>query len=117
MLKKQTCSILAVGMLFLWAVPPAALADGHCNFRQLAPKLREWVRACQSPATAQTCDDLVSEQKQQLEYGDGDCSTGAIGLCVVGNDKVFFYQGDPDDLARGCQFMNGSWRPDLLPPG
>lgn len=110
-------AILGTGILALGVpIRSAQATEGHCSYRQLAPKQRTWHRVCQMPATQQTCDDLVSELKEQLAYGDGDCNpSGAIGVCLIGASKLYFYQGDADALVTGCEMMHGAWRPDLMP--
>jgi hypothetical protein len=107
--------LIAITVLIL-PVTPVQAAGGHCSYRQFSPKLRLWFRACEMPATPERCKELVSDYKQQLEYGEGDCiGKGARGVCLVNNNKIMFYQGNPEALAKGCEMMNGTWRPDLLP--
>jgi hypothetical protein len=115
MWKFLASALLGAGLVTL-TIPPASAADGHCNYRQFSPKLRSWYRVCQMPATPQTCKELVSAQKEQLEYGEGECpAKGAIDLCVIGTSKLFFYQGKAEDVATGCEMMQGKSRPDLMP--
>jgi len=115
MWKTLASTVLTTGLLTLTA-PMASAAEGHCTYRQLAPKLRTWHRVCQMPATPQTCRELVSELKERVEYGEGDCpAKGAIELCVIGTSKLYIYQGDAQDLVKGCEMMHGASRPDLIP--
>lgn len=113
---RMLAGILAAAGLLTMVTPAASAADGHCSYRQFSPKLRSWYRVCQMPATPETCKDLVSAQKEQLEYGEGDCpAKGAINLCVIGGSKILFYQGKAEDVATGCEMMQGTSRPDLMP--
>lgn len=110
-----TIALLAGQPLVAQAADSASATLGHCNYRQRAPALRTWYRVCAMPATAQSCKEEASWQKEQMDYGDGACAVkGVVGLCVVGNQQIVFYQGSESTLAKGCEMMHGSWRPDLI---
>lgn len=114
---RHLSALLCAGALLAIVLSPTAQAEtGHCLYKQYAPKLRIWYPACQMPAQSKAeCETLISANKAQVEYGEGECSTrGVAAVCEVGGAKIFFYQGNDADLKRGCEgFLRGTWRADL----
>lgn len=93
----------------------AEAKDGHCTYRQLAPSLRQKYQVCRMPATPETCDRIVSRYHSWVEFAEGSCPTGAVGTCDIGGERVFFYAGDAETLAKGCGYMQGTWLGKVQP--
>lgn len=98
-------------------VSTAAVADGHCTYKQFSPRVNKWYAMCQMPGTRESCDSLaMSRGISEVKFAEGACSSRAlVGACVVGGQNLFFYDGSAETVTKGCEMLGGSWRPNLKP--
>jgi hypothetical protein len=112
-------SLPAIALVMAGLLSPAATvhaAEGHCNFQQYAPEIKQSFQSCAMPSTPAACSAMSSSRnKSQSTFGQGYCSTaGVAGVCIVNSQKVYFYRGDAKLLEEGCRWLHGIWRPDLM---
>lgn len=106
------CFVLTALLAAASLTSTAHAAPGHCLYKQFAPKLRLWYPVCQMPAASRTdCESLISANRVQVQFGEGDCSTRNVtAVCEVSGRRIFFYQGRDADLKRGCeQYLHGTF--------
>lgn len=118
--------IIAVSALVLVSLP--ARADGgSCAYDLYSARLNQSYPVCQNVAEAQQCGTwpaakvpanqrvmatAVGKSEGNLRVRAGRCDgTGAKGVCTLPTGELYFYEGDPKDLASGCRWMRGDWKP------
>lgn len=126
-MNRLTAALSSATLLLAAALSTTAnAAPGHCLYKQFAPKLRVWYPVCEMPAASRAdCETIISANRVQVEYGEGECSTRNLtAVCETRGRHVFFYSGRRSDLQRGCeQFLHGVLRdadapaPGTEPPG
>jgi len=113
-MNRLTSVLLFATLCLSAALPsPASAAPGYCLYKQFAPKLRVWYPVCEMPAASKTdCDGIISANRVQVEFGEGECSTRNVtAVCEARGRRIFFYSGRSSDLKRGCeQYLHGALR-------
>lgn len=118
---KNSLRGLTILALIFFAIP--SLADaGHCNYRLHSKGLNRAIRVCQTVDNFGQCGELmqkdydrsrahlVENKKRKVKYNKGDCSLEAVvGICILPHSKLYFYEGDEEILATGCDYMKGRW--------
>lgn len=92
-----------------------AFADGQCIYYQFSPHLRTWFSTCEAPISESACNVRSSNQhKAAPAFGKGSCSLEkVVGACEIEGRTLYFYEGTPSDLERGCERMGGKVKPIL----
>ena len=68
---------------------------------------------CQAPVTEAICTELgETDDNHDASFAEGEeCDTDKdiVGVCDLGDSKVYYYDGDPFGLEIGCGFQGGEW--------
>jgi hypothetical protein len=52
----------------------------------------------------------IHKRGQKHNFVKGQCSREAVvGICTLPKTKIYFYEGDAEELATGCDQMKGHW--------
>lgn len=113
-------------MVFLFSccfVIPAYAEAGHCNFRLYSKATGHAVKACQTAENHKQCGKLLrrnydrsraraaGKKGRDIKFTEGDCSREAlVGVCTLPHSKIYFYEGDTEELVEGCDRMKGHWK-------
>jgi len=126
---KSLKSYLLIIMLLAFGcfVIPAFAETGHCNFGLYSKALDRSLKVCQTADSASQCGMLmkrkydrsrahaVRKKGRKIKFKKGGCSSEAVvGVCEFPHRKIFFYEGDTEGLAEGCDRMKGRWDPKRL---
>jgi hypothetical protein len=101
---------------------PAFAETGHCNFGLYSKALDRSLKVCQTADSVSQCGVLmrrkydhsrahvVRKKGRRMKFKKGGCSgEGVVGVCEFPHRKIFFYEGDTEGLAEGCDRMKGRW--------
>jgi hypothetical protein len=96
---------------------PAAATGGSCRYKQYAPKLDRWYPVCRMPVSEAACEALaVTRHVGEAIFDERPCNPREVtGVCAIGSEQILFYRGNAAELARGCDFLRGVWRPGARP--
>ena len=68
---------------------------------------------CQAPVSEALCTELgETDDNHDASFAEGEeCDTdeGIVGICDLGDSKVYYYDGDAFGLEIGCGFQGGEW--------
>jgi hypothetical protein len=86
-----------------------ALAENSCTFKQFSPWLQKWFKACEMPATIETCrEKRLSPYQGETKFATTSCDTKGAGAgCQIGGKVVYFYQTTAVVIEKGCSAMGG----------
>ena len=103
-------------------VIPALAEAGHCNYGLYSKALGRSLKVCQTADKAAQCGVLmrrkydhsrahvVRKKGRKIKFNKGECSDEAVvGVCTLPHSKIFFYEGETESLAEGCDRMKGRW--------
>jgi len=121
--KRITGSAGSVVLLTAGIFSVPAFADtGHCNYGLYSKALGYSLQVCQTARKVEQCGRLlqrdydhsrahaVRRKGHKIEWLKGDCSTEAVvGVCTLPHSRIFFYEGEAETLAVGCDRMKGRW--------
>jgi len=101
---------------------PAFGEPGHCNYGLYSKALGYSLKVCQTAKKVDQCGRLlqrdydhsrahaVRKKGHKIKLLQGDCSTEAVvGICTLPHTRIFFYEGEAEALAVGCDRMKGRW--------
>lgn|GEM_PF-2814792 len=101
---------------------PAFGDTGHCNYSLYSKALGYPLKVCQTANKAEQCGRLlrrhydhsrahaVRKKGRKIQLLKGDCSSEAVvGVCTLPHTRIFFYEGEAETLAVGCDRMKGRW--------
>ncbi len=110
--------LLAAGIFSV----PVFGETGHCNYRLYSKALGYSLKVCQTVRKAEQCGRLlqrdydhsrahaVRRKGHKIKWLKGACSTEAVvGVCTLSQSRIFFYEGEAETLAVGCDRMKGRW--------
>ncbi len=68
---------------------------------------------CQAPMTEAACTEMgETDDNQDATFAEGEeCDTEReiVGICDIGDSKIYYYTGDAFALEIGCGFQGGDW--------
>lgn len=68
---------------------------------------------CQAPVTEAACTELgETDDNHDATFAAGEeCDTERemVGICDLGDSKLYYYDGDAFGLEIGCGFQGGEW--------
>lgn len=71
---------------------------------------------CQAPVTEAACTELgETDDNSGAAFAQGedcDLEKEIVGICDIGESKVYYYTGDAFALEIGCGFQGGEWIAD-----
>jgi len=118
----KNCQMLFIYLYSGCFVIPAYAEVGHCNYDLYSKALGHSLRVCQTANSPAQCGVLkrrnydrsrahaVRKKDQKIKFIKGDCSVEAVvGVCDLRYSRLFFYEGDIETLAEGCDRMKGRW--------
>lgn len=118
----RSACVISIPIIFAGLFKPVSGADGHCTYELHSRSLGESLKVCQSVDTAEQCGVLlkrrydrsrahaVRKKGRKFKYVKGECSSEAVvGICSLPGSRLFFYEGDVEALAEGCDRMKGRW--------
>lgn len=125
----RNMAILLITVMGLWLYGPSAHADGgSCSYSLYSAYLKRSFPVCQNVRVAERCGTwpksptpmsnkrvmatAVGKAEGKLHMDARRChGTGAVGVCLVPDGEIYFYDGNPKELASGCRWMHGEWKP------
>ena len=101
--------------LFLVLMCTAAADDepaGACTYVQ-ENMFAGPFNVCQAPVTEADCTEMgETDDNHDASFAEGEeCDTDQdiVGVCDLGESKVYYYDGDAFALEIGCGFQGGEW--------
>lgn len=68
---------------------------------------------CQAPMTDAQCTEMgETDDNHDASFAEGEaCDTEQemVGICDLGDSKLYYYDGDAFALEIGCGFQGGEW--------
>ena len=68
---------------------------------------------CQAPLTEAQCTEMgQTDDNHDASFAAGaqcDTEREMIGICDIGDSKLYYYTGDSFALEIGCGFQGGEW--------
>jgi hypothetical protein len=105
----------------------SALAAKSCDFKFFSRKMGRTYQVCQTTENLDDCGKWsrgkndnswtypVGKDQGGIHMRGGSCSVaGMIGSCRVPTGTIFFYEGTPKEIAKGCGWMGGVYSPGPL---
>ena len=94
-----------------------AMADdepmGRMHLRSGKHVRRARLTFCQAPMTEAACTEMgETDDNQDATFAQGEeCDTerDMVGICDIGDSKIYYYTGDAFALEIGCGFQGGDW--------
>ena len=117
------CRFPAVTVFLFCLAMPAYAENGHCNYNLFSKALGHSLRVCQTAGNRSQCGVLmrkkydrsrayaVKKKGGKIKFRKGSCNEEAVvGVCRLPDTSLYFYEGDTEALAEGCDRMKGHWR-------
>lgn len=111
-------AVLTVALFGIGTFPVRAAEV--CEYQLYVRFIDQSMRVCEMPAEGQACgnfrraDGKESDRvfpHRDFKRTEGSCSrNNVIGVCVLSNSSLVFYEGDLGALEIGCANMQGDWR-------
>jgi len=95
---------------------------GHCNYLLFSKAQGRSFEVCQTARKVTQCGELlkreydhsrahaVRKKGRKIKLVKGNCSVEAVvGICTLPHTQIYFYEGETEALAVGCDRMKGRW--------
>jgi len=111
--------------LVLGLVPSAQASLGSCEYRLYSQWLKRSLLVCQTADDVDKCGSwprpnpnvklmayAEGKTENELTFQKGGCDAErTVALCVLpSGSAIYFYEGNPKDLAAGCGRMRGEFK-------
>lgn len=120
---------VAASLLVIFGTPVTAHgALGSCEYRLYSEWLGRSLLVCQTADEVDQCGiwprlnpdaplrgHAVGKSSGMIEFRSSECDPEkAVAVCLLPTSTVYFYEGDPKELASGCTRMNGEFKAEAL---